>query len=172
MSELSGLGSMMSSCFRRTGQCKRPTFKPDLPAKPARPALWVGSSYRGTRNRHPLTVHTPIVGVDRSNDSDNNRHGCRWVGRYGLDTEGKFTDLGNRRSVFWPPGVGGSGGSRLSNLSARQSQGVTADFWYPSMRRATPATTAQPRPNKVSKLRPRQRSQTHENCVPPGWRNR
>jgi hypothetical protein len=117
---------------------------PSVFTEPARYALWVGSSYWGTRNRHPPTGHTPLDAVDKSNDPDNSR------------------------SAGWLSGMGGSGGSRLSNLFARQSQGVIADFWYPSMRRATPATAAQRRPCKVSKLRQRHRSQAFENGVTPG----
>jgi hypothetical protein len=121
--------------------------KPAVFAKPARYALWVDSSYWGTRNRHPPTGHTSLDAVEKSKDSD---HG---------------------RSAYWLSGIGGSGGRCLSNFSARQSQGVTADFWYPSMRRATPAAVAQRRSNEVTKPRQRLQSQAFANGVTPGWWN-
>jgi hypothetical protein len=133
----SGFGSMMSNYFGRSGRCKRRTFEPVLPAKPARHALLVGSSYWGTRNRHPPTGHTP------------------------LDAEEKFDDMDNSRIAFWRSGIGGSDRSRISNLFARRSQGVTADFWYPSMRWATPAAGAQRVPKTLSKLR-QYRSRNHK----------
>jgi hypothetical protein len=97
--------------------------------KPARPALWVGSSYWGTRNCHTPTGHTPLDTVDKFNDPDSSRR------------------------AFWLSGMAGSGSACPSTIPARQSQGVTADFWYPSMRRATPATVAQRRPTQASKFR-------------------
>jgi hypothetical protein len=105
------------------------SVEPAVFTKPARHALWVGSSYCGTRNRHPPTGHTPLVTVEKSNDPDSGRR------------------------AFWLPGMGSLYGSRPSHFSARQPQGVTADFWYPSMRRATPAAATQRRPNEVSELR-------------------
>ena len=147
MSGVFGLGSMMLSCFGRLGRCKRPTCWSALLSQPARHALWVGSSYGGTRNRHPPTGHTPLVTVDKYKDTDG---GC---------------------GAFWLPGMGRSNSAYLLAIPAWQSQGVTADFWYPSMRRVAPANVAQRRPNKLSRLRPRHRSQTHENGVTPGWWN-
>jgi len=138
MSGVLGLTSNVLKCAGCVVRSERFVFEP------ARHALWVGSSYWGTRNRHPPTGHTPLVAVGKPKDPDNSR------------------------SAGWLSGIGGSGGSRLSNLFARQSQGVTADFWYPSMRRATPAAGVQRRPDEVSKLRPRHRSQAHENGVTQG----
>jgi hypothetical protein len=144
MSGVFGVGSMMSNYFGRSGRCKRCTFEPALRAKPARHALWVGSSYWGTRNRHPSTGHTPLVVVDKSRGQE------------------------SRRGTFWLPGMGCSDSACLSNMFARQPQGVTADFWYPSMRRATPAAASQRRPTEVSKLSQRHWSQTIEYGVTPG----
>jgi hypothetical protein len=111
-------------------------------AKPARRALWVGSSYWGTRNRHPPTGHTPLVALGSTTSFIHSPPQCS---RFGF-----------------------SNGTVASNLFARQPKGVTADFWYPSMRRATPAAGAQRRPDEVSKLRPRQWSQADENGVTQG----
>jgi hypothetical protein len=163
-------------CFPRLGltvfwHAEYPVLGKQFVFEPARHALWVGSSYWGTRNRHPPTGHTPLDALDKSNHSVIGQRASRLLGLCQLDTSNKFGVLDSSRTAFWLPGIGGLKGSRLSSLFARQSQGVTADFWYPSMRRATPAAAAQRRPNKVSKLRQCHRSQAFENGVTPGWWN-
>jgi hypothetical protein len=165
------LKSMRLKYFGRLGRCKRCTFEPTLPAQPARHALWVGSSYWGTRNRHPPTGHTPLDTVDKFNDPDIGRCAFNLLGIRWSVALAKSHDPDQSRSSFGLPGIGHSNSACPSAIFARQPRGVTVDFWYPSMRRATPAAVAQRRPTEASKLRQRQWSQPFENGVTPGWWN-
>jgi hypothetical protein len=92
----------------------------------ARHALWVGSSYWGTRNRQPPTGHTALDRVDKSSHL-----------------------LISHRS-FWLPVIGGSDSAYSSPSVARQPRGVTTDFWYSSVRRASSATVGQAVPQRQS----------------------
>jgi hypothetical protein len=175
MSGAFGLTSTMSKHFVSLGQSSRTVFEAAVPCaptvlvEPARHALWVGSSYWSTRNRHPPTGHTPLNAVDNCNDPDISRSAFRPLCNRGLDAVEKFNVLNSSNRAFWLPGIGDSGCA--SFIFARQPQGVTADFWYPSMRRATPATATQRRPTEVNKLGQRHRSRAFENGVTPGWWN-
>ena len=109
--------------------------------QPARHALWVGSSYWGTRNRHPPTGHTSLyASVKTVEQPDAKSHSTNRTACLGLQIN-----------------------IDSSTIVARQAQGVTADFWYPSMRRATPAPDAQRVPKKLSQLSLPRRAQAFEN---------
>lgn len=94
--------------------------------KPARQTLWAGSSYRGTRNRHPPRGSTSLVASEQqpaSNRSVDFRTYCL----------GFSIKVGPTKMIAWQP------------------EGVTADFWYPSMRRAPPLAAARGAPTTPRK---------------------
>ncbi len=89
--------------------------------KPARQTLWAGSSYWGTRNRHPPRGSTSLVAsAQREQQPASNSSALRQASCLGFSI-----NLGPTKIIAWQP------------------EGVTADFWYPSMRRASPLAAAQ-----------------------------
>ncbi len=92
--------------------------------KPARQTLWAGSSYWGTRNRHPPRGSTSLVA---SEQRDEQRISNINAG-YPAPCLGFSIKVGPTKMIPWQP------------------EGVTADFWYPSMRRSPPLAGAQRAP--------------------------